>query len=199
MKQMNKQLSQSIDFLELIYRLQRITRRNYANGEDRRENDVEHSYQLAMCAWYLNDRYELGLDNNLLIKYSLVHDLPEAYAGDTPSYDAPELLATKKEREVQAIKQLTSEYSDSFPSLISTLEEYEYGVTNESKFVYELDKLISVIGVYLENGKTWKEDKTAKETLINNKNTKIKSFELLNNIWEQLKLKLEEGELFYKS
>jgi 5'-deoxynucleotidase YfbR-like HD superfamily hydrolase len=42
--------------------------------------------QLAMLAWYLADSNGLSLDKNLLLRYALVHDFVEVYAGDTPVY-----------------------------------------------------------------------------------------------------------------
>lgn len=64
----------------------KIKRVVYNTGEDRLENDSEHSYQLTMIAWYIMDAYKLDLDRDLVIRYCLIHDLVEVYAGDTYIY-----------------------------------------------------------------------------------------------------------------
>ena len=50
------------------------------------DNDVEHSYRVAMLCWMLIDEYKFKLDANKVIRYALVHDLPEVYAGDISMY-----------------------------------------------------------------------------------------------------------------
>ncbi len=57
-----------LQFVKLTHEFQKVERMVYINGEDRRENDVEHSYQLAMVAWYIIDSKKLSLDQNLIIK-----------------------------------------------------------------------------------------------------------------------------------
>lgn len=44
------------------------------------ENDTEHSYNLTITAWYSAQQFP-KLDKDLIIRYALVHDIVEAYAG----------------------------------------------------------------------------------------------------------------------
>ena len=46
-------LESSLNFTKFMVALQKVERAIYIPGEDRKENDAEHSYQLAMLAWYL--------------------------------------------------------------------------------------------------------------------------------------------------
>lgn len=50
------------------------------------DNDIEHSFRVAMLCWMIIDEYKLKLDLNKVIKYSLIHDIVEVYAGDTSIY-----------------------------------------------------------------------------------------------------------------
>jgi putative hydrolase of HD superfamily len=75
------------------------------NGKYIQENDTEHSYNLAMTAWYLA-AYFPELDKNKLIRYALVHDLVEIHAGDTFAFGDAKHIASKSEREAAALNQL---------------------------------------------------------------------------------------------
>ena len=91
---------------------------------ERKENDIEHSYHLAMLAWYIADSNKLTLNKDLLLKYALIHDLVEVYAGDTFLYSKNQYdHDSKKEREEKAQQQIAEEFkefggrSKSFPLL----------------------------------------------------------------------------------
>jgi len=86
-------------FIALIHKFQHVERRVFAKGKDIRENDVEHSYQLTVVSWFIASCNNLSLDKDLLIKYGLVHDLVEVYAGDTFFYANEAELKDKVVRE----------------------------------------------------------------------------------------------------
>lgn len=103
------------------------------------DNDVEHSYRVAMLCWMLAENYKLDLDVSKILKYALVHDLPEVYAGDVSIYS--NVSAEEKEaKEKIAIDTLHSNYP-SLESMWSTLDNYENKIDDESKFVYIVEKL----------------------------------------------------------
>ena len=85
-----------IEFTKFTHSFQQIKRVIYANGEDRNENDAEHSYQLAMACWLVVETKKLKLDLNKIVKYALVHDLVEIYAGDTYFYSTDKNMQEKK-------------------------------------------------------------------------------------------------------
>jgi putative hydrolase of HD superfamily len=143
----------------------------YVKGEDRQENDAEHSYQVAMLAWYLVESKKLPLDSSLVVKYALVHDLVEAYAGDTYIFDE-ESAKTKHVREAEAQKKLGTVFVE-FPEMNSLIQKYEDRQDEESKFVYALDKLIPMFNNYLDDGRTWKRNNITLEMLINQKQGKV--------------------------
>ncbi len=107
------------------------------------ENDAEHSYALAMAAWFLAAHFP-KLDSGKLIRYALAHDLLEIHAGDTSVFADKEMLASKAEREAQAVAQLAREWAD-FPELVEAIRAYEARDSEEAKFVYALDKVMPII------------------------------------------------------
>jgi len=148
-------LAHLFGFLDLLERFRVVERRVRHRGEERLENDVEHSYQLAMAAWYVNEAGSLGLDTGLLLRYALAHDLVEAYAGDTPAYtrDAQE-RASKDAREAAAAERIAAEFPE-FSELHDMIHAYEQRNDEEARFVYALDKLLPIINVYQDEGRTW--------------------------------------------
>jgi putative hydrolase of HD superfamily len=135
------------------------------------ENDVEHSYNLAMTVWYLSQWFP-ALDRDQMMKIAMAHDLVETYAGDTFIYASAEELATKKEREHAAYERLLSEWSD-FDELFSAIRSYESRDTPEAKFVYALDKIMPVLTVYISDGHSWKKNGLTVEMLRAVKNDKV--------------------------
>ena len=71
-----------------------------ADGQ-RKENDAEHSWHLALCAVLLKEHMEEDVDLLKVMTMVLIHDLVEIDAGDTYAYDAEGAL-TKRDREVKA-------------------------------------------------------------------------------------------------
>ncbi len=140
-------------------------------GQYVKENDTEHSYNLAMTAWYLSAWFP-HLNKDLLIRYGLVHDLVEVYAGDTYIYGTKEAIASKHAREAEAQKRLEKEWKD-FPDMLASIEAYETKKDAEAKFVYALDKLMPIMLVYLHDGYSWREAKVTLKMLHEAKIAKI--------------------------
>jgi 5'-deoxynucleotidase YfbR-like HD superfamily hydrolase len=136
------------------------------------ENDTEHSYNLAMTAWFLC-QYFPELDKDLVIRYALIHDMVEVHAGDTYIYGTDEEKASKSQREADALKKLQSDWQD-FIDMTDTIELYETRPDAESKFVYALDKIMPVMLIYIHDGHTWKEQKVTVDMLYKAKVNKIK-------------------------
>lgn len=129
-----------------------------------RENDTEHSYNLAMTAWYLVT-YFPELDRDLVIRLALVHDLVEVHAGDTYALADASVLKGKAEREEKAFKQLIHDWPD-FSEMTEHISLYENRGSNEAKFVYALDKLMPIMTIYINQGHTWQKENISLEQLI---------------------------------
>lgn len=120
----------------------------------RPENDVEHSFGLALTSWYLHDKIAPELDISKVLKYALSHDIVEVHAGDTYVFDAA-AVATKAKREKQATAQLKDEWPD-FTELTEFTEGYADKRSEEAKFVYAIDKMLPLIIIELgDAAETW--------------------------------------------
>lgn len=180
----SKKFTQLIDFIEFTHEFEKVVRIARVPNGERFENDAEHSYQLAMVAWFLIEHDKLKLDRELCFMYALAHDLVEVYAGDTYVLDKKNILS-KHKREKDAFKKIKKRFSK-FKTLIKTIGQYENKVDEESKFIYSLDKLIPPIQIYLEDGKLFHEMKISLENMIEIKKGKIdKSFHI-NKYWLEL-------------
>lgn len=178
-----------------MLKLQEVLRVTRPPGREYMENDAEHSYQLAMTAWYLNDAAGLGLNLERILRYALVHDLAEAYAGDVTSLDYIGREG-KDQRETAALKRIAAKFPE-FPELVSWVRRYDERSDAEAKLVYALDKLMPMLLTYLQDGKVWHELGWSREELLTNKDKTTLADPLVHELWLQLrKLLAEQPELF---
>ncbi|MES2623581.1 MAG: HD domain-containing protein [Patescibacteria group bacterium] len=166
-------LEKTLNFLTLLRNLEKVERTVYRPG-DTFENDTEHSYQVAMLAWFLADQFKLSLSKEKLFKYALAHDVVEVYAGDTPVYGSEEVKASKQEREEKSLERIKGEFGY-FPDLIESIESYEQRNDEESIFIYELDKLLPPLNMYLDGGYGWNKFSITLEQIEVEKRSKVKN------------------------
>jgi putative hydrolase of HD superfamily len=173
-----------LNFTEFIIKFNQLERRIYATGENRFENDSEHSFQLAMVSWYIISTENLKYDIDKIIKYSLVHDLVEIYAGDTFFYADKASKELKVQKEKAAVEKMGKEFSE-FPELLKLIHEYEKKEDPESEFVYTLDKILPVMNIYLDEGRSWRKHKIKFDMLVEVKN-KVVINKDVQKVWEGL-------------
>jgi putative hydrolase of HD superfamily len=184
-----------IEFHSLLLQFQGIKRIVNLPETFEQENDIEHSYSLAMMAWFLC-QYFPELDRDTVIRYALVHDLVEVHAGDTYIFADATQLDSKAEREAAALKKLVADWPD-FPELTKEIVAYEAHSTPEAKFVYALDKVMPVIVIYLSKGYTWQKEGITPEQLHEIKKHKIAVSPEIQPYYDQLyKLTLENRHYF---
>ena len=155
------------------------------------ENDVEHSYGLAMTCWYLHPFLVPELDLGLILRYSLAHDIVEVYAGDTYSFDT-EALKSKERRERDALSRLRQEWSDfSDPMLLA--ERYMDKYDEEARFVKAVDKILPVLMFELtkDPATSWLNHKVTLAMEIENK-TSMHVSEAVSPYYERLIQWLDE-------
>ena len=174
----------ALAFMRLLHAFQSVERVAHAPDQIRRENDVEHSYLLAMMSWYLIDSLRLEFNKGAVLQYALAHDLVETYAGDTYIWDT-EALKTKHAREEKARMQIESEFPE-FPDLHAMIQRYEKQGDEESTFVRAVDKLLPVLTNYLQDGRTWKEMAVPHDDLYANKREKIGNQQEVRELLEQM-------------
>src|SRR3989338_6227284 len=120
----NLDLGKMIEFVRLMNKFRQIKRVIRLADDGAQENDMEHSYGLAMLAWYIVDSSNLNLNKDLVLKYALVHDLVEVYAGDTFLYSKDKsYLESKKRSESEAAERLQKEFSE-FDELFGSIKAY---------------------------------------------------------------------------
>ncbi len=187
-------------FSDLLNRFRKVNRVLRANGLKRDENDVEHSYMLAMLGWYIASVERPELDLRKVLMYALAHDLVEVYAGDTFFYHKnPQVHQSKQKREHKSAQKIAKEFSE-FKELHQYIHQYEARKDAESKFIYALDKIHPVILIFLDKGHTWKREKITLSMAREMKDHKIKIDPLVNEYWQELvpKLITYEKKFFHK-
>jgi putative hydrolases of HD superfamily len=161
-------------------------------NQDRFENDAEHSYNLAIAAWYLSSFFP-HLDRDKLIRYALAHDLVEVYAGDEMAVGRTDIAEKAKSvREAAALQRLEKEWSD-FSDFTSHIRDYEKRADSESKFIYALDKLMPMMLNIITNGKTWKTYKLGREAVLQAKDSKVPISPEINELWHVFRKQILEN------
>lgn len=183
-KKFSKKFDQLIDFVNFTHEFREVVRVARIPYGKRFENDVEHSYQLAMVAWFLIEQDKLKLNKELCFMYALAHDLVEIYAGDTYVLDKKHILS-KHQRERKALIKIKNRFPH-FKNLAKIIEKYEKRKDNESKFIYALDKLIPPIQIYLEDGKLFRDKNISLNDVIEIKKGKIALSSDVDKYWQEL-------------
>lgn len=179
--------------LGLIDQFKTVKRTSRNVGQESHENDAEHSYELAIVCWFLANeinRIDATLDMEKILKYALVHDLVEVYAGDTNSFDE-EAVATKKEREYAAFEKIRQEFV-LFPEMISSIENYEDQMDSESVFVRSVDKIQPMLASLREYEISGRKSniRMSLDELSALKESKIKNKDILE-IWFLIKKEIQ--------
>lgn len=197
---MEKEIEDLFRFNKLLNDFRGVERQIHIQGDERKENDAEHSYGLAMFAWYIVSSKKLSLDLDKVIRYALAHDLVEVYAGDVfffKSFQDEKVRKIKKEKEAEACVRITKEFPE-FKELHNTMIAYERREDVESRFVYALDKILPILNIYQAGGRTWREHKVTLEMLLNGKREKVALDPEIKKYFDELVqiLKQHEKELF---
>ncbi len=186
-----------INFFKMLNAFQRVYRASYMPGENRKENDVEHSYTLALLSWYIIDAFGLDLDKDKAIKYALVHDIPEVYAGDTQAFSTDaQLLNSQKEREKVARRKLKKDFPEA-KAIHEEIEKYEARQDPESIFVHALDKAHPVLIELLQDGRTIKEEKLRYAQAVSLKRKTTAASQEISDLLEQLIAILDKDKKLY--
>jgi putative hydrolase of HD superfamily len=149
-------LRQQLTFLIEADRLKTVLRRSPLAAADRRENDAEHSWHLALMAAVLAEYADEPVDTGHVIQLVIVHDLVEIYAGDTFLYDEA-MAATQAERETAAAERLFGLLpADQAAGLRALWDEFEARQTPESRFAKAMDRLEPILLNWMARGGTWR-------------------------------------------
>jgi putative hydrolase of HD superfamily len=175
-----------LTYMRFLNDFSAIKRTVKLSGRGELESDSEHSFQLALTAWYVAEKLEMGLRRELILTYALVHDLVEVYSGDTDPYNSPtQFVASQHDQEKEALERIRREFPD-FVSLHTAIDGYESFADEESKLVYALDKVLPAMNTLLANDdyysrsgvtyERWRKHNETKHGKVNLQNEKLKSF-----------------------
>ena len=189
---MKMDLEKLLDFVRFTHEIRNVQRAVLLETKNRHENDAEHGYQLALITWFLLDKNGLKLDKYRCVGIAIVHDIAEAYAGDTTAFASAKDRAAQEKREKEAIDKLQEEWPE-FTSMHDLIDEYQRHETPEGKFVYALDKLIPIINNYLYKGRVWRKEGRTLEHMKGIKKGKIEPSPIVEEYYQEL-LKILERE-----
>lgn len=140
-----------LNALGVAERLKDTTRHCYTSG-GRHESVAEHSWRLALMAYWVSDEFP-ELDMNKVIKMCLIHDLGEAFTGDIPTF---EKTAQDEGREEALLLSWTRSLPEPFSTQMCSLyQEMDARETPEAKLYKALDNLEAVIQHNESDIKTW--------------------------------------------
>ncbi len=144
-----------LTFIAEIDRLKNVFRASPLAADERRENDAEHSWHLAMMVLLLAEYADEPIDTAHAVKLVLVHDLVEIYAGDSPVFDLSSQVDQRR-REVDAADRLFPLLpADQAGELRALWDEFEEGATPEARFGKAMDRLEPMLLNWLNEGGTW--------------------------------------------
>ena len=156
----NSRLDRQLRFTAEIDKMTGIYRRTMLLSKERRENDAEHSWHIAVMALLFKEYCVEEPSVERAIKMLVVHDLVEIYAGDTFAYD-DKGNEDKEAREAAAADKLFSQIPPEQGQEIRSLwEEFDAMETTDSKYAACLDRLQPFLHNTLTEGFTWVESGT---------------------------------------
>lgn len=148
-------LVRQLEFIAEIDRLKTVLRLSPLLAADRRENDAEHSWHLALMVLVLAEYAAEPIDIERTLKLVLVHDLVEIHAGDTCLFDDA-AKADQHEREALAASKLFALLPDDQSAHFRALwDEFESLATAEAKFAKAMDRLQPLLLNVGNAGGTW--------------------------------------------
>jgi putative hydrolase of HD superfamily len=180
-------------FLQKFHYIDRVV--HHPGSKTRLETDTEHTFSLVMMAWFLAP-YFPKLNTDKIIKFALVHDLVEIYAGDTYVYADQALLDSKKQREHEALERIETEWPD-FSDMTKTIRTYEKLDSPESRFVYALDKVMPPFMIFLGEGYTWHQEKVTLNKLVDSKSQKVALSPEINDYFKKLVKLLKANQQYF--
>lgn len=162
-----ERLKKQIEFMLELDKMKNLYRQTYVLGEERKENDAEHSWHLALMAFLLTEHSNAKVDVLKVMKMVLIHDVVEIDAGDTYCYDEEgyKSKADREERAAQRIFGLLPE--DQKSEFYSLWREFEENTTAEAGFANLLDRLQPLLLNYKKEGISWNEHGIRKEQVMN--------------------------------
>ena len=183
----NERLEKQFDFFREIDKEKFIGRQTYLSAGERKENDAEHAWHMAIMTVLLAEYANEKIDVLKTVMMLLIHDLVEIDAGDTYAYDE-EGKKTQREREEKAAKRIFGLLpEEQGEKLMALWEEFEAYETPEANFAHTMDNIQPVMLNDATDGKAWLEHGVhLSQILGRNKKTAEGSEELWQYAYEKM-------------
>lgn len=151
---MRAEVGKALEVARLVFAFGRVLRVTNEEDGKTRESDTTHTVMISVLACSLAARIRPDLDVGQVAQFALVHDLVEAYAGDTDTYgkNDEQFFAEKEAREQAALNRIREEFDAVYPWIGETIAKYESLDTPEARFVKVLDKSMPKVTHLLNSG-----------------------------------------------
>ena len=151
------QVDALLNVLHVAERLKDATRHCYTSG-GRHESVAEHSWRLALLAFFLRDEFP-ELDMDKVIRMCLIHDLGEAFTGDIPTFLKTQADERREETLLDAwVASLPAPCREEMSALYREMAERQ---TAEARIFKALDGLEALIQHNESPLGTWSENEYA--------------------------------------
>ena len=118
----------------------------------RQESVAEHSWRMALMAYFLRDEFPT-VDLTRVLLMALLHDMGEVFTGDIPTFEKTDAdRAREHELRGKWIDALPAPYAAEVRSLFAEMDAME---TEEAKIVKALDRMEAVITHNEGDPATW--------------------------------------------
>ena len=130
-----------LDVMHVAERLKDAVRHSYSSG-GRRESVAEHSWRIALMAFFLRDEFPEA-DMDKVMEMCLIHDLGECFTGDIPTFLKTDADEQREEQLLEDwVRSLPEPYSTRMLDLYGEMEALE---TQEAKIYKALDKMEAIL------------------------------------------------------
>ena len=191
-----ERLGQQIRFILEVDKVKNIFRQTYLADGQRKENDAEHSWHLALSAVLLKEHMKEDVDLTKVMIMVLIHDLVEVDAGDTYAYDTAG-NATKRQREEAAADRIFGILPEDQGKMLRQLwEEFEAYETPEARFAHVMDNFQPMTLNDDNGGGDWKRHQVKKSQILKrNEKTSSGSREIWSCMEEMIQENIEKGNI----
>ena len=143
--------SELLAALHTAEKLKDTTRHCFTSG-GRHESVAEHSWRIALMAFFLRDEFPEA-DMDKVTRMCLIHDLGECFTGDIPAFDkTAQDESTEEALLYQWVASLPSPCREEMRALYDEMAALE---TQEAQIYKALDKLEAVISHNESDISTW--------------------------------------------
>lgn len=164
-----ERLRKQMEFIHEVDKIKYIIRKTRLFNSDRRENDAEHSWHLAIMATVLQEHANQPVNLLRVIKMLLIHDIVEIDAGDVFFFDKTQSHDNRQE-EYDAANRifglLPEDQAEEFKSLWIEFEEQK---SFDALFAKVMDRLEPMLQNASNQGGTWMEHDVHYDTVLESK------------------------------